>query len=76
MSRKTVPNIKKIYLEHQRVSVRCDEWAERAIRYRRAGEWRKAEQAEDRAFRCLTRMKRLADEWRVLNALEAAVTLH
>ncbi len=69
MSHKSMQKIKKIYLEHRRASVRCDAWAEKAIRYRQAGEWRKAERAEDRAFRCLTRMKRLADAWHGLSAV-------
>ncbi len=69
-------NIRKFYSEHRRVSERCDAWAEKAIRYRQAGEWRKAERAEDRAFRCLTRMKRLADAWHGLSALGPAATLH
>lgn len=76
MARKSMQIIRKIYLEHRRISLRCDAWAERAIRYRRAGEWRKAERAEDLAFRCLTRMKRLDDEWRGLSALGHAATLH
>jgi hypothetical protein len=68
--------MKKLYLEHQRASVSCDVWTEKAIRYRQAGDWRKAERAEDRAFRCLTRMKRLADEWNGLSAVDAGATLH
>ncbi|MGH8228046.1 MAG: hypothetical protein ACREU3_09125 [Steroidobacteraceae bacterium] len=43
--------------------MRCDAWAAKAVRYREAGEGRKAEHAEDRTYRYLTRMKRLADRW-------------
>lgn len=43
--------------------MRCDAWAAKAVRYREAGERRKAEHAEDRTYRYLTRMKRLADRW-------------
>ncbi len=56
--------------------MRCDAWAEKAMRYRQAGEWRKAERAEDRAFRCLTRMKRLADAWSGLSGIGPAAMLH
>jgi hypothetical protein len=76
MSRKTMSYIEKMYLEHRRASARCDAWAAKAIRYRRAGEWRKAERAEDWTFRWLTRMKRLADAWRGLRAPGTAATLH
>ncbi len=76
MPRKSIQNIRKIYLEHRRTSARCDEWAEKAIRYRQAGEWRKAERAEDRAFRCLTRLKRLTDAWHGLSPASTAATLH
>jgi hypothetical protein len=67
---------RRIYLEHRRASVRCDRWAEKAMRYRQAGELRKAERAEDQAFRCLTRMKRLADRWHLLDALGRPATIH
>ena len=76
MSRNTMSYIEKMYLEHRRASARCDAWAAKAIRYRRAGEWRKAERAEAWTFRCLTRMKRLADAWRGLTAPRPAATLH
>lgn len=69
-------SVQKLYLEHRRASVRCDEWAEKAIRYRQSGEWRKAERAEDRTFQCLARMKRLEERWDLLYGLGAAATVH
>jgi hypothetical protein len=68
--------IENLYLEHRRASARCDQWAEKAIRYRQAGEWRKAEQAENRTFQCLTRMRRLEERWDVLCGLESVATVH
>ena len=67
-------SIQKLYLEHRRTSARCDAWAEKAIRFRQAGELRKAAWAEDRAFRCLTRLKRLADRWNILQGLGSPLT--
>ncbi|MGH8260155.1 MAG: hypothetical protein ACREUG_10740 [Steroidobacteraceae bacterium] len=60
--------IYRIFQHHRRVSIRCDAWAEKAMRFRLAGDLRKAEWAEDRTFRCLTHMKRLADRWQLLGA--------
>jgi hypothetical protein len=76
MATKPKNSVQKVYLEHRRASASCDAWAEKAMRYRECGEWRKAELAEDRAFQCLTRMKRLADRWDVLNGLGSAATMH
>jgi hypothetical protein len=69
-------SIQKLYVEHRRTSARCDAWTEKAIRYRQAGELRKAEWAEDRAFQCLTRMKRLADRWDLLQSFGPPITQH
>lgn len=66
----------RIFQEHRRISLSCDAWAEKAIRYRRAGDLRRAEWAEDRTFRCLTRMKRLADRWHLPGVLRAPARLH
>lgn len=76
MPRKNMNKIQKLYLAHRRASVSCDVWAEKAIRYRQAGDLRKAQQAEDRTFRCLTRMKRLADRWQLQGLLGPPATLH
>jgi hypothetical protein len=76
MAAKLKNSIQKLYLAHRRTSVQCDAWAEKATRYREAGELRKAVWAEDRAFQCLTRMKRLADRWDLLQGLGSAVTQH
>ena len=43
------------------MNARCDQWAARAVHYRREGELRKAERAEERAFYYLRRMKLLMD---------------
>jgi hypothetical protein len=76
MTAKTKNLVKKLYCEHLRASARCDAWAEKAIRYRQSGEWRKAERAESRTFECLTRMKRLADLWDGLSGLASPATMH
>jgi hypothetical protein len=76
MSTKPKNSVQKVYLEHRRVSASCDAWAKKAMRYREGGQWRKAELAEDRAFQCLTRMKRLADRWDALNGLGSPATMH
>jgi hypothetical protein len=76
MTSKVKNSIEKLHLQHHRTSVQCDAWAEKAIRYREAGELRKAAWAEDRAFQCLTRMKRLADRWHVLRGFGPPVTQH
>jgi hypothetical protein len=76
MAGKTKNSVQKLYVEHRRTSARCDAWAEKAIRYRQSGEWRKAERAEDRTFQCLTRMKRLADLWDDLNGVASPTTMH
>jgi hypothetical protein len=76
MAAKLKNSVQDLYLQHRRASVRCDEWAEKAIRYRLAGEWRKAERAEVRTFQCLTRMKRLEERWNSLHGLGATATLH
>ena len=54
----------KLFVERQRVNARCDAWAERAVRYRQAGELAKAERAELQAVRCLQRIKQLEDRSR------------
>ncbi len=51
----------RLSAEQRRMSARCDEWAARAVHYRREGELRKAERAEERAFYYLRRMKLLQD---------------
>ena len=76
MASKIKNSVQKLYLEHRRASALCDEWAEKAIRYRQAGELRKAERAEDRTFQCLARMKRLEQRWDILHGLGAAATVH
>ncbi len=76
MAAKLKNSVENIYFQHRRTRMRCDVWAEKAIRYRQAGELRKAERAEDRTFQCLTRMKRLEERWTSLHGLEAAATLH
>lgn len=76
MTRNYMKKVERIALQHRRASVRCDAWAEKAMRYRLAGDLRRAEWAEDRTFRCLTRMKRLADRWRLLDAPALPATLH
>jgi hypothetical protein len=76
MAPKLKNSIQKLSVEHCRTSARCDAWAEKAIRYREAGELRKAEWAESRAFQCLTRMKRLADRWDLLHGLGSPATQH
>lgn len=76
MAAKLKNSVQKLYFEHRRASTRCDEWAERAIRYRRAGQVRKAERAEGRTFQCLTRMRRLEERWDILHGLGATATLH
>jgi hypothetical protein len=76
MAAKLKNSIQKLFLEHHRASARCDRWAEKAMRYRQAGELQKAERAEDRTFRCLTQMKRLADRWGILHDLGPAATQH
>jgi hypothetical protein len=76
MTSKLRNSVQKLYLEHHRTSVQCDAWAEKAIRYREAGELRKATWAEDRAFQCLTRMKRLADRWDLLRGRGSPATQH
>jgi hypothetical protein len=67
--------IERIFQQHRRASIRCDAWAEKAMRYRAAGDVRRAERAEDRTYRCLTRMKRLADRWHGLER-DPHATLH
>lgn len=62
MSHKFMIN-NNLYIAHRRASLRCDAWAAKAVRYREAGERRKAEHAESRTYQYLTRMKRLADRW-------------
>ncbi|HUN75969.1 MAG TPA: hypothetical protein VMU40_15735 [Steroidobacteraceae bacterium] len=76
MASKLKNSIQKLYIQHRRTSAQFDTWAEKAIRYREAGELRKAERAETRAFQCLTRMKRLADRWDLLQGLGSPLTQH
>ncbi len=59
MSPKALVVLEKLSAEQMRANARCDLWAERAVRYRRAGEVRKAERAEMQAVRCLQHLKRL-----------------
>ena len=56
--------MQKLSAEQVRINARCDAWAERAMRYRQAGELRKAERAELYAVRCLQKIKRLEDRSR------------
>jgi hypothetical protein len=74
MSRKLPANLGKISAAQRVVNARCDEWAAKAVRYRQEGDWRKAERAESRAFRCLQRMKQLKDRAQLFAALGAINT--
>lgn len=76
MAVNTLKKAEKIFREHRRTSIRCDAWAAKAMRYRQSGDVERAKRAEERTFLCLTRMKRLADNLRVLGALGPSVTLH
>jgi hypothetical protein len=64
----------KLFAEQRVANARCDEWAAKAVRYRLAGDWRKAERAESRAFRCLQRMKQLKDRAQLFGTLGAINT--
>jgi hypothetical protein len=74
MSRKLPANPGKLVAEHTVANARCDEWAAKAVRYRLAGDWRRAERAEGRAFRCLQRMKQLKDRARLFDTLSTSAT--
>jgi hypothetical protein len=71
MTRKLPANLPKLFAEHMAEDARCYEWSAKAVRYREAGDWRRAERAEDRAFRCLQRMKQLKDRAQVYDTLTA-----
>jgi hypothetical protein len=71
MPRNLTVSLERLADEHVKASARCYEWAERAMRYRRSGELRRAERAEDRAVRCLQKMKRIEDRSRLLRDLGA-----
>jgi hypothetical protein len=59
--RNSPTSLEKLAAEQVRINARCDVWAERAMRYRQAGELAKAERAELHAVRCLQQIKRLKE---------------
>jgi hypothetical protein len=64
VTRNSPTPLEKLSAEQVRINARCDMWAARAMRYRRAGELARAERAELHAVRCLQQIKRLAERTR------------